>query len=94
MVVPNCCVLPNCCPPTVVPQLLSPTVVSNCCLQLLPLLGDCNLDGEVTFLDINPFIAVLTSGNFLVQADCNQDGEVNFFDIASFIEILGLQSNN
>jgi len=52
------------------------------------LLGDCNLDGVVNFLDINPFIALLTSGEFLEQADCNQDGDVNFLDISSFISFL------
>lgn len=52
------------------------------------LLGDCNEDGFVTFLDIAPFIASLTSGGGCDQADCNQDGFVNFLDIAPFIAIL------
>ena len=52
-------------------------------------LGDCNLDGFVNFLDIAPFISILTSGPFLDQADCNEDGAVNFLDIAPFIELLG-----
>jgi len=52
------------------------------------LLGDCNLDGVVDFLDISPFISILSTGGFLGQADCNQDGTVNFLDISSFIEIL------
>ena len=52
------------------------------------LLGDCNLDGEVNFLDISPLIALLTSSNFLEQADCNLDGAVDFLDIAPFIAIL------
>lgn len=51
-------------------------------------LGDCNQDGLVNFLDIGSLIAVFTSGNFLAQADCNQDGEVNFLDIPPFIQIL------
>jgi len=45
------------------------------------LLGDCNLDGRVTFFDIHPFIDILMDGSFLEQADCNQDGEVNFLDV-------------
>jgi len=53
-----------------------------------PELGDVNLDGEITFADIGPFIAALQAGTFLEQADCNQDGVVDFADIASFIEIL------
>ena len=53
-----------------------------------PILGDCNQDGVVNFLDINPFIALLASNTFLEQADCNQDDAVNFLDIAPFIAIL------
>ena len=41
------------------------------------ILGDCNQDGEVTFLDIAPFIEILSANSFLDQADCNQDGVVN-----------------
>ena len=52
------------------------------------LLGDCNQDGVVDFLDINPFIEILTNGSFLQQADCNQDGEVDFLDIVPFVDIL------
>ena len=52
------------------------------------LLGDCNLDGVVDFLDISPFIGILASVTFLTEADCNEDGIVDFLDIAFFIEIL------
>jgi hypothetical protein len=52
------------------------------------LLGDCNFDGFVNFLDISPFIANLTSGIYVDQADCNEDGFVNFLDISPFIGIL------
>ena len=52
------------------------------------LLGDCNLDGNVNFLDISPFINVLSTQDFFAQADCNQDGGVNFLDISPFIGIL------
>lgn len=52
------------------------------------LLGDCNLDGVVDFLDIAPLIALLSGGDFLPQGDCNQDGTINFLDIAPFIAIL------
>lgn len=54
----------------------------------LPLLGDANLDGAVNFLDISPFILLLSTGDFLPEADTNQDGEVNFLDITPFILIL------
>ena len=52
------------------------------------LLGDCNFDGTVNFLDISPFIGLLTSGVYVEQADCNEDGFVNFLDISPFIGIL------
>ena len=51
-------------------------------------LGDVNQDGDVNFLDISPFIAVLSSGDFQAEADCNQNGFVNFLDISPFIGIL------
>jgi len=53
-----------------------------------PILGDANLDRAVTFLDIAPFIQILSDGTYLEQADCNEDGEVNFLDISPFITFL------
>ena len=50
--------------------------------------GDLNLDGEVDFLDITPFIELLSNMAFQAEADCNCDGRVNFADISPFIEIL------
>jgi hypothetical protein len=52
------------------------------------LLGDVNLDGVVNFLDIAPFIAVLSGNAFQAEADVNLDDVVNFLDIAAFIAIL------
>ena len=52
------------------------------------LLGDTNLDSEVTFEDIPSFIAILQAGTLFAQADCNQDGVVDFADIPTFIAIL------
>ena len=57
------------------------------------LLGDNNMDGVVNFLDIAPFISILSGGGgFLEQADINGDGQVNFLDISPFIGILSGQS--
>ena len=53
-----------------------------------PLLGDANLDGSVNFLDIAPFIGILSAGDFLAEADVNQDGSVNFLDISPFVDLL------
>ena len=50
--------------------------------------GDINVDGFVDFLDIAPFIALLSSGDFQAEADCNCDGVVDFLDIAPFINTL------
>ena len=52
------------------------------------LLGDASCDNVIDFLDIAPFIAILTSGDFKVQADIDVSGEVDFLDIAPFIAIL------
>jgi len=52
------------------------------------LVGDVNLDGDVTFADIPAFITVLSAGTFQDEADCDENGEVNFADIPAFIEIL------
>ena len=51
-------------------------------------LGDVNLDGNVNFLDITPFIAVLSGSGFQNEADTDQNGVVNFLDITPFIGIL------
>lgn len=51
-------------------------------------LGDVNLDDNVNFLDIAPFIAILSSGGFQLEADLNGDSSVNFLDIAPFIAVL------
>ena len=55
------------------------------------LLGDVNLDGGVNFLDISPFIAILTTGDFQDEADLDQNGSVNFLDISPFIAALSSQ---
>ena len=52
------------------------------------LLGDVNLDGVVDFLDIPPFIAILSSGEFRAEADCDGSGSVDFLDISPFVAIL------
>ena len=55
------------------------------------LLGDVNLDEEVNFLDIAPFIQILSSSGFQAEADIDINGVVDFLDIAPFIELLSSQ---
>ena len=55
------------------------------------LVGDVNLDGDVNFLDIAPFIAILSSVTFQAEADVNGSGSVNFIDVFPFIGILSDQ---
>jgi len=57
----------------------------------VPILGDVNMDGAVTFGDISAFIAVLQSGDFQAEADADQSGAVAFADIPAFIAILQRQ---
>ena len=47
--------------------------------------GDANLDGNVGFDDILPFVSVLSASAFQAEVDCNQDGACNFRDIPPFI---------
>jgi hypothetical protein len=50
--------------------------------------GDVDLSGTVTFLDISPFIMLLSSDQFQEEADCDCDGDLDFLDIQPFIDIL------
>jgi len=50
--------------------------------------GDVDLNGAVNFLDIQPFILVLSSDGFQAEADCDENGVVNFLDIQPFIVAL------
>ena len=58
------------------------------CENLAIVLGDCNQDGDVNFLDIQSFISILSAGDYLAEADITGDGLVDFLDIAPLIEIL------
>lgn len=53
------------------------------------LLGDVNRDGVVDLLDVGPFVDLLTSGGFQLEADVNQDGIFDLLDVGPFVEILG-----
>lgn len=50
--------------------------------------GDVDLNGTVNFLDINPFITLLSTNGFSAEADCDCDGDLDFLDIQPFINIL------
>ena len=52
------------------------------------LLGDINLDGVVSLLDVSPFVQLISSAGFQLEADVNQDGEVNLLDVDPFVDIL------
>lgn len=52
------------------------------------LLGDVNLDGNVDFLDISPFISILSASGFQDEADLDRNGVVDFLDISPFIGLL------
>ena len=51
-------------------------------------LGDINCDGAVNLLDINPFVALVSTGTYFEKADINVDGSVNLLDISGFIDLL------
>jgi hypothetical protein len=54
--------------------------------------GDVNLDGQLNFADIDPFVSVLTGADSDPQhraaADIDRDGEVTFADIDPFVDLL------
>lgn len=52
------------------------------------ILGDVDLSGAVNFLDISPFIALVSTGGFQKEADLDLNGSVNFLDISPFIAAL------
>ena len=54
------------------------------------IIGDVNGDGFVNLLDVDPFLAVLSSGLFQIEADINQDGLVDLLDVFPFVELLSL----
>ena len=57
-------------------------------VTLVPKRGDINLDGEISFADIPPFINLLIARNFQTEADLDGNGIVNFQDIPPFISAL------
>lgn len=52
------------------------------------IIGDVNGDGVVNLLDVAPFIELLSTGAYQVEADINQDGMVNLLDVQPFIDLL------
>ena len=52
------------------------------------IVGDVNGDQLVNFLDIAPFIAILSGGDPQDEADIDRNGTVNFLDISPFIMLL------
>ena len=66
----------------------SQITIGQLAVEPIVLLGDVNGDGVVSFLDIAPFISILSDSGFQNQADIDRNGVVDFFDIAPFITIL------
>ena len=52
------------------------------------LIGDVNLDGMVTLLDVAPFIDRIQTGEFQLEADCNEDGVITLLDVDPFIDAI------
>ena len=57
-------------------------------LRLEIILGDVNCDGEVSLLDVAPFVDAISKGTFIDKADINQDGFVNLLDVDPFVALL------
>lgn len=52
------------------------------------LLGDVNLDGIVSLLDVQPFVNLIATGGYQAEADINLDGFVDLLDVGPFVAIL------
>ena len=65
-----------------------PTVTIAFEVEMDVLLGDVNRDGVVNLLDVGPFVDLLTSGMFQIEADINGDGIVNLLDVGPFVDLL------
>ena len=50
--------------------------------------GDVNMDGVINLLDVQPFVALISSNTFQAEADVNKDGVVNLLDVQPFIDLL------
>lgn len=64
------------------PLFVSPTTTN------IVLLADLNGDGQVNLLDVEPFVSVINSGEFVCEADVNLDGRVDLTDVSPFIQFL------
>lgn len=53
------------------------------------LLGDINCDGAVNLLDVQPFVELLSSGEFNAKGDFDGDGVNTLLDVSGFIAALG-----
>jgi hypothetical protein len=52
------------------------------------MLGDMNMDGMLSLLDVSPFVTALTSGTFVCQGDFTGDGAITLLDVAGFVAAL------
>ena len=52
------------------------------------IVGDVNGDGEVSLLDVAPFVNLITVNGFQIEADINGDGSVDLLDVAPFVDLL------
>lgn len=52
-------------------------------------IGDVNLDGFITLLDVGPFVDALSAGGSMqCEADVNQDGSVDLLDVGPFVVLI------
>ena len=51
-------------------------------------LGDVNCDGRIDLLDVDPFVEVMITGQFVDKADINLDGGVDLLDVNPFVGLL------
>lgn len=52
------------------------------------LMGDINCDGAVTLLDVQPFVGLISNGEYLDKADFDFNGVVDLLDIQGFVDAV------
>ena len=75
-------------PPLALDSDIFPSAVMTTITTNLFVLGDVNQDGVTNLLDVGPFVELLSTGSFQIEADTNQDGAVNLLDVEPFVQIL------
>ncbi len=69
-------------------EIISNIYTNSVLLNVVPNLGDINLDGVINLLDVAPFVTLLTDGEYQIEADIKLDAAVDLLDVEPFVSRL------